>query len=670
MSHSIAIQENVDSLKELSLASNPVVVVGSGPVGVRTVQELLKINPDQEIVLYGDEPWEPYNRVRLTQMLAGHATWAEIFKSLNVPDVPNLIKRYNCPVVEIDTENKIVYDAHSGSVHYSKLVLATGSRPFIPNIEGTTLEGVYTFRNMSDVHQLMARRVRSRRTLVIGGGLLGIEAAKALQRSNTEVTIIQHGARLMGKQLDDVSAELMKHHIESLGINVILMDSVKRIIADDDRLSGVMLHSGKLKSFDTVVLTTGIIPNTSLAKRIGLKVGRGIHVNDQMQTSDPNIYAVGECVEHQGKIYGLVAPGLEQASVAAFNICEKKAGYNGSIATARLKVVGVPVMSIGEVIDEEISPSYQKIIFEDEAKGIYRKLVMHRGRVLGAIAIGEWQQFARLQEVVTYRKRVWPWQLFRFKKHGDVWGEEITEDVRLWPNSTTVCNCTGITKGRICDAIDSGCHSVEKVSEHTGASSVCGTCKPKIIQLLSDVSEQTEAVEVPSQTSLITISAIALLCSLITLFFAPIAFPETVQVAWHISELWLDSFSKQVTGFTLLGLSVIALIVSLRKRIKKFSLGNYSYWRIFHTALGLTTLFVLLLHTGFSFGEQLNFLLMLSFVGIAILGAALGLLTSYEAKKPSLMISKWKSYSAWAHIICFWPLPALLGFHIVASYYF
>ena len=664
----LAVKEEQQSACHDLPAGEPIVVVGSGPVGVRTVQELLKLNPDQSIVLYGAEPWEPYNRVRLTQMLAGHATWAEIFKSLNVPEVENLTKRYNCPVVEIDTENQRVYDAYGGELTYCKLVLATGSKPFIPSIEGMDLEGVYTFRNMSDVHQLMARRVRSRKTLVMGGGLLGIEAAKALQRSNTQVTIIQHGARLMGKQLDDVSSEMIRQHVEALGINVILMDGVKRILGDN-HVTGVLLHSHKEVEFDTVVLATGITPNVELAKQIGLQVGRGIRVNDFMQTSNPDIYAVGECVEHRGKVYGLVAPGLEQASVAAFNINQKPASYSGSISAARLKVVGQPVMSIGMVIDEEISPSYEKFIFIDSDKSVYRKLVTHRGRLVGAIAIGEWQQLSRVQEVVTFRKRLWPWDILRFKRTGNLWSDEITEDVNQWPASATVCNCTGVTKGTISDAISQGVTTVTQVSQCTGASSVCGSCKPKIIQLLG-ATPQEETEEKSSGRIFLSVSVLGLLLSLMTLFASPIGYPQSVQTGWHLSELWLDSFAKQVSGFTLLGMSVVLLVLSLRKRIKKVSYGKYDSWRIFHALFGTLAIVVLLLHTGFSFGEQLNFLLMMSFIGVVVIGGCLGLLTSYSARKPTLSIEKWKRYLTWGHLVFFWPMPAFLGFHIVASYYF
>ena len=659
----------VNEYSDIDNVSNllPVVIVGSGPVGVRVAQELIKLNPDKTIVLYGDEPWEPYNRVRLTQMLAGHATWADIFKSLNVPDVPNLIKRYNCPVVDIDTNRKIVTDASGDLIEYSKLVLATGSKPYVPTIDGMDLEGIYTFRNMSDVHQLMARRVRSRKTLVMGGGLLGLEAAKALQRSNTEVTIIQHGARLMGKQLDDKAAALIRLHVETLGIRVVVMDAVKRMLGSG-KVEGVLLHSGVEMAFDTVVLATGITPNVELAKRAGLQVGRGIRVDDTMKTSVDDIYAVGECVEHRGKVYGLVAPGFEQASIAAYSINNRKAEYKGSIAASRLKVVGQPVLSIGQVIDEEISSSYRKLVFANEGKGIYRKLIVHRGRLLGAISVGEWNQVSQLQERVTFRKRVWPWELVRFKRTGDLWSHEVTEDVFQWPSNTTICNCTGVTKGVICDAINQGCNNVEAISQCTGASTVCGSCKPKLMQFLgkSDV----EIVKDKNNIPLVIISLVSIVLVLITLLGPTIAYPDSVQVGWHVSELWLDSFAKQVSGFTLLGLSFVVLLVSLRKRIHKFTYGEFTHWRIFHVLLGLMTVVTLFLHTGFSFGEQFNFLLMFCFVSIVAVGAGLGILTSRGHVKPSLSIEKWKRYFVWSHIVFFWPLPALVGFHIVASYYY
>lgn len=382
----------------------PLVIVGSGPVGVRTVQELLRADPAQHIVLYGDEPWEPYNRVRLTQMLAGHSTWAEVFQSLKLPDIANVETRYNCPVVALDRSDKTVTDVTGVLQPYAKLVLALGSRPHVPNVPGTALGGVFTLRNMFDVQGLLARRVRSRRTLVIGGGLLGIEAAHALQRSHTEVAIVEHGQHLMERQLDQQAAAMMREHIAGLGMESYLGDGLKAILGER-LVAGVRLRSGRELSCDTVVIATGIVPNTQLARAAGISVGRGIRVNDQLQTSDPDIYAVGECTEHRGRIYGLVAPGLEQASVAAHHMLGRKASYRGSIAAAHLKVVGQKVFSIGCVSDHEVTNLDRQVAYQAEGGG-YRKLVIRRRKLVGAVAMGSWEQVGRIQEAVTFRRRL------------------------------------------------------------------------------------------------------------------------------------------------------------------------------------------------------------------------------------------------------------------------
>lgn len=660
----------VDKFSELdikpSFPKSPVVIVGSGPIGVRAVQELLRLDPDIDIVIYGDEPYEPYNRVRLTQMLAGHSTWADIFNSLRLPDAPNLIKRYNCPIIEIDTHGKSVTDGQGNKQAYSNLVLAVGSRPYVPTIKGVELDGVYTLRNISDVQSLAARRVRTRKTLVIGGGLLGLEAAKALQRSHTEVSIIQHGSRLMANQLDEAAGKMIHKLVDELGINVYLNDSIQEVLGDR-LVTGVRMRSGREVEFDTVVLATGITPNTQLARKFGLKVGRGIRVNDQLQTSNPFIYAVGECTEHRGQVYGLVAPGLEQASVAAHTIIGRKASYLGSTAAANLKVVGQSVFSIGDVTDTTISNLDNCYEYKSASGDIYRKIVLRRGRMVGAIAVNNWQQLNRVQEGVVHNRRVWPWQVARFKKTGDIWPLQEAEDIRQWPATATVCNCTGVTRGALSAAIQGGCQNVASLAQCTGASTVCGSCKPKLAQMLG----KTEKAPVSKgRMPLMVFSILAVAMAFVLSVFTPIPFNGSVQFEWHISELWRDGFNKQVSGFTLLGLSIVAILLSLRKRVKKISLGDFGYWRLLHAVLGVATLLTLLLHTGMRMGDNANFLLALCFVSLALVGAVSGIATAYEAHHPSLRIGRWRRCSTWTHIFLFWPLPVLLGFHILKSYYY
>lgn len=644
----------------------PIVIVGSGPVGIRIAQELLRLNPQQPLVIYGDEPWEPYNRVRLTQMLAGHSTWAEVFQSLLLPEVENIERRYNCAVVAIDRFNKTVTDVLGNKQSYSRLVLAVGSRSHVPGIPGRQLHNVFAFRNMSDLNGLLARRVGSRKTVVIGGGLLGIEAARALQRSHTEVAIIQHNDRLMGRQLDDRAAAMMCAAVQALGIKVYLNSGVQEITGER-LVAGVRLRDGSVIECDTVVFCTGIKPNLELARQAGLRVGRGIRVDDLLQSSNPAIYAVGECTEHNGQIYGLVAPGLEQASVAAHNISGQHAFYRGSTAVARLKVVGTALLSIGAVVEEEIPSHYRAVIYQNQSGDCYRKLVMRGGRLQGAIAIGDWPQHQRVQEAVVHHRRLWPWQLWRFKRTGELWTEQQAQDVRQWPANAIVCNCTGVSRGVLSSAVTGGCTTVEMLAQCTGASTVCGGCKPRLAEMLGE----TAAPQVSKgSTLLMGASLLTMVLVLITLALNPIPFAATVQQGWHISELWSATLPKQISGFTLLGVTLVALLLSLRKRIKKFTFADFGHWRAVHALLGTLLLAVLVLHTGLRMGDKLNFLLMFCFLSLALLGAVVGVVATLERSGASVALGRWRRYSGWAHIALFWPLPVLLALHVLSSYYF
>src|SRR5688572_27218183 len=222
----------------------PVVIVGAGPVGIKAAQELHRRDPDLPLVIYGEEPSEPYNRVRLSAFLSGELKWQALTRDLALPQRENVEARLGCAVTAIDRENRTVRDASGFVQPYSSLVLATGSRPHVPNIPGVTLPGVYTFRDARDVQQLIARRVRSRRTVVLGGGLLGLEAARAMQRFNTEVCVVEHYSRLMMRQLDEPAAQYMLEHVRALGMDVILGDSVTAV-QGDARVTGIVLRSGR-----------------------------------------------------------------------------------------------------------------------------------------------------------------------------------------------------------------------------------------------------------------------------------------------------------------------------------------------------------------------------------------------------------------------------------------
>ncbi|MBX9811816.1 MAG: FAD-dependent oxidoreductase [Burkholderiales bacterium] len=642
----------------------PVVIVGAGPVGIRAAQELHRRLPDQPVVLYGEEPSEPYNRMRLSSFLGGELDWQALTRDLKLPQSANLDARFGCAVMSIDREACEVRDASGVIQSYLRLILATGSRPHVPDIPGIRLPGVYTFRDISDAHKLLARRVRSRRTLVLGGGLLGLEAARAMRRFNTEVCVIEHYSRLMMRQLDDGAAQYLIEHMKTLGIEVVLGDSVRRVLGGA-AVTGVQLRSERILHCDTVLVATGIRPNIELARAAGLFVGQGIRVNDRMLTSDPRIYAIGECAEHRNRVYGLVAPGLEQAAVAAHDIAGGKANYNGSLVATRLKVLDLPVFSIGSATEEELPDFGRERCYR---KGnIYRKLVTCRGRLIGAIAVGECKELNRLQEAVLRRCRIWPWQLWRFYRHGTLWPARELASVVQWPEATTVCNCTGVTRGQLGEALASGCSAVEELAARTGASTVCGACRPLLAELAGG---NVALAPARGYRPLFGIAALAMVFTLLMLLAPSIPYATSVDVPWQWDVLWRDGLWKQVSGFTVLGMTLLGSLMSLRKRWARLSFGGFAWWRLAHVLLGVGALLALLAHTGGRLGSQLNLLLMSSFLGLTVVGGIAGGVIASEHRIGGMLARRLRDNWVWLHILLAWPLPLLLAFHVAKTYYF
>ena len=639
-----------------------VVIVGSGPVGVRVAQELQRRAPQQPVVLYGAEQREPYNRVRLSSFLAGELDWEALERDLALPANGSLEKRLGCAVTSIDRRAHAVWDAGGRMQPYRKLVLATGSTPYVPNIEGVGLAGVYTFRDFGDAQRLFARRVRSRCAVVLGGGLLGLEAARAMRRFNTEVVVVEQERRLMPQQLDDEAAALLRAHIERLGIRIITGDGVRRLFGRL-RVEAAHLRSGRWIECDTVVVAAGIRPNVELALRAGLAVRRGIRVDDRMQTADPDVLAVGECAEHREVVYGLVAPGLEQAAVAASLIAGGEARYLGSALATRLKVLDLPVFSIGRVRDGDKLDLARLVVFRGKDPDSYAKVAVERGRVIGAIAVGQVPDVGRLQEAATRNRRVSPWQRWRFARTGSLWPAQELGSVAAWPDAVAVCNCTGVTRGDLGRALGAGCASAEALAAATGASTVCGSCRPLLAELAGSCAPLPPArgwrVLAGSGAAALLLTFLALICA--------VPYAATVQLPWSWDFLWRESFWKQASGYTVLALSIAALALSLRKRLFKW--GDFALWRVAHAVLALLILAGLAAHTGARLGANLNFLLMAVFLAVIGLGAVAGGVVALEHRLGPRGPRLRRSWT-WAHLVLFWPVPVLLGMHVFKSYYF
>ncbi|AMA57002.1 NAD(P)/FAD-dependent oxidoreductase [Bradyrhizobium sp. CCGE-LA001] len=384
--------------------SEPLVIVGNGMAAARLVDELAKTALGRyAVAVIGEEPRLAYNRVLLSSVLAGETGSHEI--ELRPADWwrhRGVTVRYGYRVTEIDTGRRELKIEGEESMEYSKLVLATGSTPLRLNVPGADLAGVHTFRDTRDVDLLLTLAAAKKRVVVVGGGLLGLEAAYGLAKAGAPVTLLHLMDRLMERQLDAPAADLLKTLVERKGIRILLNASTARIHGEG-HVEAVELADGSRIEADAVIFAAGIKPNVALAKDAGIAVNRGVVVNDVMQTSSSDIFALGECAEHHGTCYGLVEPAYEQARVLARHLAGRPAAYQGSVVSTNLKVSGVSVFSAGDFMGGEGSES---LVLSDRRRGTYKKLVIADGRLTGAVLIGDTVDALWYLELIRNRDKV------------------------------------------------------------------------------------------------------------------------------------------------------------------------------------------------------------------------------------------------------------------------
>ncbi len=472
------------------------VLVGNGMAGVRTLEELLKLDPERyEITVFGAEPWPNYNRIMLSPVLAGEKTIDDIILNDREWYERNGITLHTGdPVVEIDRVNRKVVSQSGLEVPYDRLLLATGSNPFIIPVPGSDLPGVIGFRDIADVDAMLEAAKQYKKAAVIGGGLLGLEAANGLMRNGMDVTVVHLMDILMERQLDRTAAGLLKKSLEERGMKF-LMETQTTEILGDERATGLKFADGSELEADLVVMAVGIRPNIELAQKAGLHCERGVVVNDTMQTYDPRIYAVGECVQHRGQTYGLVAPLFEQAKVAANHLAQIGiARYEGSVTSTKLKVTGIDLFSAGEFNEQ---PGDETLVLQDPARGVYKKLVVRDNRIKGAVLYGDtidgtwyFQLLREGTDISDFRSTI----LFGQHDLGDAGHGDETRVAAL-PDDAEICGCNGVTKGQIVDAIQTqGLFTLDEVRAHTKASASCGSCTGLVEAILaSTVGEGYEA---------------------------------------------------------------------------------------------------------------------------------------------------------------------------------
>lgn len=469
------------------------VVIGNGMAGARTVEEILARGGGEqfEITMFGDEPYGNYNRILLSNVLNGSQEPRDIF--LNPLDwyAENGVTLHaGVRIAGIDRASKAVHATDGSTVSYDKLLIATGSRPFVPPMDGLTTEdgghrhGVFVFRTIDDCNKIAGYATKVRRAAVIGGGLLGLEAARGLLRFGVEVHVIHLSTHLMEMQLDAQAGAILRATMEKMGVRVHLEKSTTGIIPDagGDGVSGLQFKDGSTLDCDMVVISCGIRPNAELGKEAGLAVGRAIQVNDQMQSvDDPDVYVVGECAEHRGRVYGLVAPLWEQGQVLADHLTGRNpnAAYKGSKLATKLKVMGVELASMGLTRPEHETD--EVICFSEPSRGVYKKVIIRDNQLIGAMLLGETSKASFLMQAFD---RGTPLPEERASLLFDLGGPTVQTTMIEMPDNTQVCNCNGVSKGQIKACVLSGKRSLKMVVESTRAGSGCGSCKALVKEIV------------------------------------------------------------------------------------------------------------------------------------------------------------------------------------------
>jgi assimilatory nitrate reductase electron transfer subunit len=460
-----------------------IVVVGNGMAGSRLVSELRARDREVPITVFGAEAAQPYNRVLLSNVLAGATAPGDI--GLVDPGwyaVNGVDARLGAEVVAIDRQRKTVTSADGTVTPYDTLVLATGSAPVVPPLRGLDAEGVVVFRTLDDCRDIMDRADGAESAVVVGGGLLGLEAARGLAGRGLRVTVVHLADHLMERQLDAEAGDVLRRTIGDLGVRVLVGARLTGARTAGGGVTGVELGDGTVLPADLVVLACGIRPETGLARAAGLTVDRGVVVDDRLRSiDDHDVHAIGECAQHQGTVYGLVAPAWEQARILAGLLTGADARYAGSRMVTRLKAAGIELAAMGETAlgDDEA----EVVRFADPTRGTYKKVVIRDGRLIGAILIGETTTAGLLTQLYDRAAPV-PTDRLGLLFAGLDAAAPAETPVRM-PDAATVCACNNVSKGRIRACWETGARDVEDVAAETRATTGCGGCRDTVEGLLA-----------------------------------------------------------------------------------------------------------------------------------------------------------------------------------------
>lgn len=464
------------------------VLVGNGMAGIGTLEQILKLGGAYDITVIGSEPHPNYNRIMLSYVLEGSKTTQDIIlNDWNWYEDNGITLHTGTAATLIDVQSRCILTDNGLSIPYDKAIIATGSNSFILPIPGSEKEGVVGFRDIADCEAMLAAAKQYGRAAVIGGGLLGLEAAKGLVNLGMDVTVVHLMEDLMERQLDRNAASMLQAELERQGVKFAMgMQTVE--LTGQQRVSGLRFSDDSELAADFVVMAVGIKPNIALAKNSGLDVNRGIVVNDDLATSADGVYAVGECTEHRGVCYGLVAPLFEQGMVLAKHLCGVDTKpYEGSVVSTKLKISGVDVFSAGEFLD---TPEHTVITAKDDWKRTYKKILLKNNVIVGAVLFGDVTESANLQKLVKQGAEMTDEIYAELMGTGcsGSGGTKKGPSVEAMADEEIVCGCNGVTKKAIVDAVtEGGCSTLDEIKACTGATRSCGGCKPVVEQILQYV---------------------------------------------------------------------------------------------------------------------------------------------------------------------------------------
>ena len=631
-------------------------VAGFGMVGYKLVERLAALDAvwRYDVTVVGEEPLPAYDRVRLTEWLDHQDTGRLALARPGWSDALGIRVVTGARVASIDRERKRVRAAGGEEIAYDRLVLATGSAPFVPPVEGADHDGVFVYRTLDDLVRLRRRAERARRAVVVGGGLLGLEAAGALRRLGLDVVVIEAAPHLMSRQLDAEAAARLEARVRETGVRTLTGAQVRRIEPRGDGLAVTVDGEAEPLDAGVVVMAAGVRPRDELARNAGLEVAAGpggIVVDDELRTTDPAIHAIGECASHAGVVYGLAAPGFRMAETLAEILAGRRGRFRGYAPAVRLRLIGVDVWSLGDQ-----GQAGTRVTWSGD--GAYRQVTMRGRRMVAASAVGPWDDLGFTQDLIRRGRAVAPWVLHRFFRTGSFEDPTARRPVAEWPASAMVCNCLEITRGALSAARAAGCVTVDALVERTGASRVCGSCRPRLAELAG---AGPAAAAHRWREGLLFAALVAALLALLIAASTPFPLATRLRESFVWDVLYREGWWRQATGYGALACALAGTVgYSLRKHWPRARWGSLAAWQMAHGAVGALALLVLVAHTGMRLGSGFNRVLLITFLAAAALGsvAAVGL----EHRHARL--------TSWLHLIAVWPLAALLFIHILSAYFF